>query len=63
MTYVIDTSSFIDLFQYYDRGVFPSLWRRFEELVNRRILISVIQVKQELRREKHADEASMGVAT
>lgn len=58
MTYVVDTSSFIDLFHYYDRGVFPSLWQEFEELVDRRMLISVIQVKEELRREKHGDQAS-----
>lgn len=61
MTYVVDTSSFIDLFQYYDRGVFPSLWQEFEELVDRRMLVSVIQVKEELRREKHGDQASKWV--
>jgi hypothetical protein len=57
VTYVVDTSSFIDLFQYYDRGVFPSLWQEFEDLVERRILVSVIHVKEELRREKHGDRA------
>lgn len=59
MTYVVDTSSFIDLFQYYNRDVFPSLWQEFEVLVERRMLISVIQVKEELRREKHGDKASI----
>ena len=58
MTYVVDTSSFIDLFQYYDRGVFPSLWQEFEELVDRRMLVSVIQVQEELQREKYGDQAS-----
>lgn len=58
MTYVFDTSSFIDLFRYYDRGVFPSLWQKFEALVDRRMLVSVIQVKEELRRERHGDQAS-----
>lgn len=59
MSYVVDTSSFIDLFQYYDRDVFPSLWREFEALVERRMLVSVIQVKDELRRERHGDQASI----
>lgn len=58
MSYAVYTSSFIDLFQYYDRGVFPSLWQEFEELIERRLLVSVIQVKEELRREKHGDQAS-----
>lgn len=58
MTYVVDASSFIDLFRYYDRGVFPSLWQRFQQLVDSRTLVSVIQVKEELRREKHGDQAS-----
>ena len=58
MTYVVDTSSFIDLYQYYDRGVFPSLWQEFEALVERRMLVSVIQVKDELQRAKYGDLAS-----
>ncbi|MCY4061621.1 MAG: DUF4411 family protein [Chloroflexi bacterium] len=58
MTYVVDTSSLIELFQKYPRGVFPKLWQAFENLVDRRMLVSVIQVKEELRREREGDQAS-----
>ena len=58
MTYVIDTSSIINLTRHYDRGVFPSLWQEFDKLVDKRLLISVIQVKEELQRAKYVDQAS-----
>ncbi|MCY3575389.1 MAG: DUF4411 family protein [Chloroflexi bacterium] len=58
MTYVVDTSSFIELFQKYPRSLFPSLWQEFENLIDRDALSSIIQVKQELQREKNGDQAS-----
>ena len=58
MSYVVDTSSFIDLFRHYDRVVFPSLWKNFDKLVDRHRIVSVSHVRDELQRQKHADKAS-----
>lgn len=58
MTYVVDTSSFIELFQKYPRDVFPNLWQEYENLVDSGMLISVTQVKEELQRAKHGDQVS-----
>jgi len=58
VTYVVDTSSLIELFQKYPRGVFPNLWQAFENLVDSRMLVSVIHMKEELRLEREGDQAS-----
>lgn len=58
MSYVVDTSSIIDLFRHYDRSVFPSLWKELDKLIDGRRIVSVSQVRDELQRRKHADKAS-----
>lgn len=54
---VVDTSSFIDLFKWYNPNVFPGLWREFHALVDSQGMTSVIQVLEELRRGSSTDEA------
>ncbi|MDP3027616.1 MAG: DUF4411 family protein [Nanoarchaeota archaeon] len=46
--YVIDTSSLIDLNIRYPIDVFPSLWKKVEELINRGYLISHKEVLKEV---------------
>lgn len=48
--YVIDTSSLIELNRRYRVKVFPGVWKKMEELVNRGFLISPKEVLKELER-------------
>lgn len=57
MIYVFDTSSVQQLFLCYHVERFPSLWRRFDELIQIRTITSVEQVLQEIgnRDKKHGE--------
>ena len=46
--YVFDTSSLIVLFRYFYPDNFPSLWQKFNQLVDQRKVISVREAKQEI---------------
>ena len=46
--YVVDTSSLQQLFRCYSRERFPTLWIRFDELVERGAIISTQQVMREI---------------
>lgn len=46
--YVFDSSALIDLFSNYYRNRFPSLWEKFDILVEEGKIISVKEVKKEL---------------
>lgn len=57
MIYVIDTSSWQQLFGCYRRVRFPTLWQLFDELVSRGAIISVSQVLREIEnRDKKNEE-------
>ncbi len=57
MIYVIDTSSWQQLFTCYRRLRFPTLWQLFDELVASGAIISVSQVLREIEnRDKKNDE-------
>ena len=48
--YVFDTSSFSQLFGSYYRSVFPTLWTLFDEIVSAGRLVSVREVRNEIKR-------------
>ena len=48
--YVFDTSSFSQLFGSYYRSVFPTLWAFFDEMVSAGRLVSVREVRNEIKR-------------
>ena len=48
MIYVFDSGPLIDLFGHYYPERFPSLWRMFDELVQRDDIISVREVSLEV---------------
>ncbi len=48
MIYVFDSSAFIDLFGHYYRSRFPTLWEKFDQLVNEGAIISVREVYGEI---------------
>ncbi len=57
MIYVVDTSSIQQMFGCYSRKRFPSLWSRFDELVNNGAITSIRHVKREIEnRDKHNGE-------
>lgn len=49
MTYVFDSNSLIDLFNNFYPRRFPSLWEKFEYLVNERTILSVREVYNEIK--------------
>ena len=57
MKYVIDSSSIIDLFRWYNQTLFPTLWQYFRELVSREEITSVVQALEELKRGSEGDSA------
>ena len=46
--YVIDTSSLIELHKKYPIDVFPTLWKKVEDLINKGVLISHREVLKEI---------------
>ena len=46
--YVFDSGAFIELFRYYYADTIKSLWDKFDELIETRKIISVMEVKREL---------------
>ena len=46
--YVFDTMVFSQIFRFYYRRRFPSLWKRFEEMVGNKRITSTREVKREL---------------
>ena len=46
--YVFDTMVFSQIFRFYYRRRFPSLWKRFEEMVGNKRIPSTREVKREL---------------
>lgn len=48
MTYVFDTSPLSTLFRNYYRGVFPTLWQGFDELVENGDVLSTREVLREI---------------
>ncbi len=52
MVYVFDTGAFIALFRdgNYDRKIFPTLWKNFDELVGISKIISVREARREIDR-------------
>jgi len=53
--YVFDTSSLIDLFSNFYESRFPSLWRKFDQLVASQRLASVREASNEIQRHYRAD--------
>lgn len=49
-TYVVDTSSFVDLARRYPEDVFPQVWKNLEALIRDDLLVAPIDVRQELER-------------
>lgn len=49
MIYVFDSSPLINLFKHYYPDRFPSLWENFDTLVSEGCIISVQEVKRELK--------------
>jgi predicted nucleic acid-binding protein len=47
--YVIDTSAFIDLKRMYPQDIFQSLWMKFQESLEENVIISHIEVHNELQ--------------
>ena len=45
--YVFDSGAFIDLFRYYYKDTFKTLWEKFDELVENGKIISELEVKRE----------------
>jgi uncharacterized protein DUF4411 len=58
--YVYDTSIFINLFRYYYRSRFPSLWDNFENLITNG---SIISTRENLREIKVQDDTISGWAS
>ena len=57
MSYVIDTSSFQQLFGCYKHARFPSLWNKFDELVDHGAITSIRHVMREIgQRDKRNGE-------
>ncbi|MEK7486744.1 MAG: DUF4411 family protein, partial [Planctomycetota bacterium] len=50
--YVFDTNSFIELFGRYPKDCFPSLWNKFEALIQEKRLFSIEMVRQEILTDK-----------
>ena len=48
MIYVFDTCAFSDLFRSFYRGNFPSLWEKFDEMVEQNFITSTREVKREI---------------
>lgn len=48
--YCIDTSSLIELKGKYPETIFPTLWRKIEELIQEKRLIAPIEVKKEIEK-------------
>ena len=55
--YVFDTGAFIDLFRHYYRDRFPSLWKRFDVLIEKERITSTREVLNELQ--GHDDDLSI----
>ncbi len=55
MKYIVDTSSFQQLFGCYKRVRFPSLWKEFDELVNCGAITSIQHVMREI---SHRDKGN-----
>ena len=49
--YVIDTSSLIDLNRFNPIDLYPSVWKKLENLINKGQLISPIEVFNELKKQ------------
>ncbi len=49
MIYTFDTSPLSVLFRNYYRGRFPTLWKRFEKLVQSKTILSTREVRRELQ--------------
>ena len=48
MSYVFDTSPFVNMFRYYYRSAFPSLWERFDTLIEEEQIVSTREVLREI---------------
>jgi hypothetical protein len=48
MIYVFDTSAFVTIFKNYYKGRFPSLWRKFDRLVEDGRIVSTMEVRREI---------------
>lgn len=48
MIFVFDTSMFIHLYENYYPAQFPSLWKKFDELVDKKQIVSVLEVYEEI---------------
>ena len=49
MEYVFDSNILIDIYQNYYPEVFESVWDKIEELINDEIMVSIAEVKEELK--------------
>lgn len=48
MIYVFDTNTFSDLFKSFYRGRFPSLWEKYDEIVQDEMITSTREVSREI---------------
>ncbi|OQY01874.1 MAG: hypothetical protein B6I26_02605 [Desulfobacteraceae bacterium 4572_130] len=52
MIYIFDTCAFITLFENFYSKRFPSLWEKFDNLIDQQRIISVREVKNEIQRKR-----------
>jgi len=50
MVYVFDSSTLINIFKHYYKSVFQTFWDNFNELIDRKSILSVREVRNELER-------------
>ncbi|MHA1344290.1 MAG: PIN domain-containing protein [Promethearchaeota archaeon] len=56
MKYIFDTNTLTVIFGYYYFGIFPSFWIKFNELKDKRDLISVREVRREIEEKPPGDK-------
>ena len=56
MQYIIDTSILVEISQYYYPEVFPSFWDYIDELIEKEIIVSLVEVQKEIDKGKFSKQ-------
>ena len=56
MQYVFDSNILIDIYQNYYPEVFESVWEKIEELISNEIMVSIVEVREELKSKNIRDQ-------
>ncbi len=56
MQYVFDSNILIDIYQNYYPEVFESVWEKIEELISNEIMVSITEVREELKSKNIRDQ-------